>query len=253
MRRRPSRSLTSGGRGGSASHQATRRAASPDARPPRSARRASARRRGSRARSRRSGRAARRRCPAAGRRRAPGRGARAPPRPATRPRGRGARCRARRGRALRTRARCGEPRDDGLAATGADADRDLVLDAGSVEQVSVQLAVGQAAGLDRLGEAQGRAAAGGMREQERVIRRVAHDRPERAGRLGLGRDRLVADRARRELDAVPRQHVCGDEPGKRLERATAQFGLRPGLRRAPERVLVRRPRLCRPARAWRRL
>ena len=104
-----------------------------------------------------------------------------------------------------------EPGDDHLATLRADADRDAVLDAGSVQQVAVQLAAGQAAGLDGLGEAQRRTPTGGMREQERVTRRVAHDRLERAGRLGLGRDRLVTDRARRELDAVPREHIRGDE------------------------------------------
>jgi hypothetical protein len=122
-----------------------------------------------------------------------------------------------------------EPRDHRLAATGAHADRDPVLDAGSVEQVAVQLAVGQAAGLDGLGEAQRRTPASGMRGQQRVTRRLAHDCAERAGRLGTGRDRLVANGARGELDAVPTQHVRGDELGERPERATTQFGLRPGL------------------------
>ena len=84
-----------------------------------------------------------------------------------------------------------------------------------------------------------------------MTRRVAHDRRERAGRLGLGGDRLVADRARGELDAVPCQHVGGDE----LARVPAAPGgaTRPpsGPRRAPGRTRARRPRLCRRARAWR--
>jgi hypothetical protein len=50
-----------------------------------------------------------------------------------------------------------------------------------------------------------------MRRQQRMTSRVAHDRRERSGRLGLGRDRLVADRARRQLDPVPRHHICRDQ------------------------------------------
>ena len=103
----------------------------------------------------------------------------------------------------------------------------------SVQQVAVQLAAGQAAGLDGLGEAQRRTPAGGMRGQQRVTRRVAHDCPKRAGRLGPGRDRHVADGARGELDPVPGQHVGGNELGERPERATTQFGLRPGLDERP--------------------
>ena len=53
-----------------------------------------------------------------------------------------------------------EAGDDHLTTLRADADRDAVLDAGSVEQVAVQLAVGQAARLDGLGEAQRRHAGG---------------------------------------------------------------------------------------------
>jgi hypothetical protein len=98
-----------------------------------------------------------------------------------------------------------------------------------VEQVAVQLAVGQAAGLDGLGEAQRRTPAGGVRRQQRVTRRGVHDRPKRTGRLRLGGDRLVADRARGELDAVPRQHVGGDEPGEPRERPAAQLGHRLGF------------------------
>ena len=68
-----------------------------------------------------------------------------------------------------------EPGDDHLTTPRADADRDPVLDAGSVEQVAVQLAAGQAAGLDGLGEAQRRTPTRGMREQERMTTRVAHE------------------------------------------------------------------------------
>jgi hypothetical protein len=50
-----------------------------------------------------------------------------------------------------------------------------------------------------------------MRRQQRMTSRVAHDRRERSGRLRLGRDRLVADRARRQLDPVPRHHICRDQ------------------------------------------
>jgi hypothetical protein len=59
-----------------------------------------------------------------------------------------------------------------------------VLDAGSVEQVAVQLAAGQAVGLDGLGEAQRPTPPDGVRGQQRVTRRVAHDGLKRAGRLG---------------------------------------------------------------------
>ena len=104
-----------------------------------------------------------------------------------------------------------EAGDDHVTTPRADANRDAVLDAGSVEEVAVQVGMGQAAGLDRLGEAQRRTPTGGMREQERMTHRVAHDCLEGSGRLGLGGDRLVADGAGGELDAVPRQHVCGDE------------------------------------------
>ena len=126
-----------------------------------------------------------------------------------------------------------EAGDDHLTTPRADADRDAVLDAGSVEQVAVQLAVGQAAGLDGLGETQRRTPTGGMREQERMTHRVAHDCLEGAGRLGLGGDRLVADSAGGELDAVPRQHVCGDELGESLQRPAAQLGRRPGFAKHP--------------------
>ena len=98
-----------------------------------------------------------------------------------------------------------------------------------MEQVAVQLAVGQPAGLDGLGEAQRRTPTDRMRKQERMTHRVAHNRLEGAGRLGLGRDRLVTDGAGGELDAVPRQHICGDELGEFLQRPASQLGHRSGV------------------------
>ena len=150
------------------------------------------------------------------------------------PRGRGARDRGRRGRARRTRRSVRpSPATTHLTTLGANADRDAVLDAGRVEQVAVQLAVGQAAGLDGLGEAQRRTPSGGMRGQQRMTRRVAHDRRERTGRLGLGRDRLVSHGAGRELDAIPHQHVCGHELREPRQRPAAQLGHRTGLGERP--------------------
>ena len=87
----------------------------------------------------------------------------------------------------------------------------------------------QVAGLDGLGETQRRTPAGGMRGQQRVIRRVAHQCRECAGRLGLGRDHVVADRTRGELDAVPRQHVRGDELGESRQRPPAHIRHRAGF------------------------
>ena len=43
----------------------------------------------------------------------------------------------------------------------------------------------------------------------------------------------MADSARGELDAVPRQHVCGDEFDESLKRPAAQLGLRPGFAKHP--------------------
>ena len=145
--------------------------------------------------------------------------------------------------------RTAEAGDDHLTTPPMDADRDAVLDAGSVEQVAVQLAVGQAAGLDGLGETQRRTPTGGMREQERMTPRVAHDCLEGAGRLGLGGDRLVADSAGGELDAVPRQHVCGDEFGESLQRPAHAARPPSGLRQAPGQTRAQHPRLGRRARA----
>jgi hypothetical protein len=61
-----------------------------------------------------------------------------------------------------------------------------------------------------------------------VIGRAPDDGLERAGTLGLGRHRLVANLARRQLDPVPDDHVRGDQLGERVERTTAELRLRPG-------------------------
>jgi hypothetical protein len=121
-----------------------------------------------------------------------------------------------------------EAGDDRLTTLRADADRDALLEAGGAEQVAKQLAVRRAAGLDGIGEAQRRTPAGGMLRQQRVTRRVANDRGERSGRLGLGGDRLVADRTRGQLNAVPRHDVCGDQLRKSHQRPSAHLGGRPG-------------------------
>jgi hypothetical protein len=57
--------------------------------------------------------------------------------------------------------------------------------------------------------------------------------PAMTGRLGPGRDRLVADATRGELDPVPGQYVGRDELGERPQSATTQVGLRPGLDERP--------------------
>jgi hypothetical protein len=121
-----------------------------------------------------------------------------------------------------------EPGDDRLAATGAHADRDLVLHAGGVQQVAVELAARERAGLNDLRQPQGRAPAGRVRREQRVVARVPHHRREGAGRLRPDRRRLVIDGARGELDSIPGQDVRGNELGERLQRATLQLGLRPG-------------------------
>ena len=76
-----------------------------------------------------------------------------------------------------------EPGDDRLAAAGAHADRDLVLHAGGVQQVAVELAAGERAALNDLRQPQGRAPARRVRREQRVVARVPHDRVEGAGRL----------------------------------------------------------------------
>jgi hypothetical protein len=84
-------------------------------------------------------------------------------------------------------------------------------------------AVGQAAGLDSFGEAQCQTPVCGMREQQRMTRRVAHDCRKRAGRLGLGGNNLVIDRARSELDAIPPQPIGGHQLDEPRHRQLAQL------------------------------
>ena len=97
-----------------------------------------------------------------------------------------------------------------------------------MEQIAVQLAVGQAAGLNGLGQAQRRTPSGGMRRQQRMTRHVADDRRERTGRLGVGRDHLVPHDAGGELDAIPHQHVSGHELREPRQRPAAQLAHRTG-------------------------
>src|SRR4029079_8509035 len=108
--------------------------------------------------------------------------------------------------------------DDHLAATGAHADRDLVLHPRSVQQVAVELAAIEDAGLPDLPQPQGRAPTVGVRGEQRMVARVPHDRLEGARRLCPQRDSLVIDTARGELDAIPGQYVRGNTLGERPER-----------------------------------
>jgi hypothetical protein len=129
--------------------------------------------------------------------------------------------------------RSAERGDDHFAATGAHANRDLVLHTRRVQQVAVKLAAREESRLDQLGEPHGSAPAGGVGGQERMASRAPHDRLEGAGALRLDRDRVVADGAGGELDTVPGQNVCRDELGERFERATARLDLRPGSNGPP--------------------
>ena len=61
-----------------------------------------------------------------------------------------------------------------------------------------------------------------------MVARVPDDRLERARGLRPDRARLVIDRARGQLDAIPRQYVRRNELGERLERMMPQLSLRPG-------------------------
>jgi len=72
-----------------------------------------------------------------------------------------------------------------------------------------------------------------VRRQQWVTRRVAYDRRERSGRLGLGRDGFVADRARGQLHAIPCHHIGRDELRKSHQRPPAQPGRRPGIHKRP--------------------
>jgi hypothetical protein len=80
-----------------------------------------------------------------------------------------------------------------------------------VKQITVQLAVGQNAGLNGIGQAQRRTPTGGMRRQQRMTRHVAHDRRKRTGRLDIRGKRLVPHDPGGELDPIPHQHICGHE------------------------------------------
>ena len=76
------------------------------------------------------------------------------------------------------------------------------------------------AGLHDLRQPQVRAPTGRVRREQRMVARAPHDRLEGARRLRPQRDRLVIDGARGELDAIPGQHVRGNELGERLKRTT---------------------------------
>jgi hypothetical protein len=80
--------------------------------------------------------------------------------------------------------------------------------------------------FDGLRQAQRLTPAGGMRGQQRMTFRAAHDCRERAGRLGLGGHYLVVDRARAGLHAVPGQYVCGHELGESRQCPAAHVGHR---------------------------
>lgn len=139
--------------------------------------------------------------------------------------------------------RSAERGDDHLAATGAHANRDLVLHTRRVQQVAVKLAAREESGLDQLGEPHGSAPAGG---QERMASRAPDDRlegspcaPPRPGpRRGGGR----------------RWRARHSPRSKRLSgRARRALGARDGATRPPsglQRSSGRRQRRCQRARAW---
>ena len=62
-----------------------------------------------------------------------------------------------------------------------------------------------------------------------MVSRPLDDRVKGPGGLRLGRDRLVANGARGQLDHVPGQDVRGNELGERRERAPAELALSPGF------------------------
>ena len=217
VRRRPSRSLTSGGRGGSASHSATGRGSQPgcSAAPKCSASHRSA-----------SGLE----CsisplPSSSTTAVPGGGSSASAR-TRRPRASaarnassrpGGRDRARRGRARRTRARSARARRRPPHRAPCARRSRSRTPRRTVEQVAVQLAAGKDGGAPRPPTSAGPGADARLREQA-DDHRVAHDRLEGAGRLHPEGDRRVVDGARGELDAIPGQHVRGNEFGERLQR-----------------------------------
>ena len=204
VRRRPARSLTSGGAVAARATPRPAGAAIQDAQRRRNARPATARRPDSRARSRHHGRAARPPSLAADV------GQRTDQAPA-RLRGPQRTLELRAGDVEHVAVALGEPPlrppepgDDRLAATAADADRDLVLHPRRVQQVAVELAAGERAGLHDLRQPQGRAPAGRVRCKQGMVARVPDDRLECASGLRPDRARLVTDLPRGQLDAVPR-------------------------------------------------
>jgi hypothetical protein len=102
-----------------------------------------------------------------------------------------------------------------------------------VEQIAVQLAVGQAAGLNCLGQAQRRTHSGGMRGQQRMTRRVPTIAANAAGGLGLGRDRLMSHDAGSELDAIPNHLIRWHKLREARQRPASQLGHRTGSDERP--------------------
>ena len=133
--------------------------------------------------------------------------------------------------------------DDRVSALGAHADRDLVLDAGGVEEVAVQLAARQGSGVGELGQPHGGASAGRVRGQDRMVSGRLDDRVEGAVELRLSRERVVVDGARGGLDPVPREEVRGDELGERMDDASPQVGLCRSVDH-PSGELVRGAHVC---------
>ena len=84
-----------------------------------------------------------------------------------------------------------------------------------------------------------RGGTGGMREQERMTP-ASPTIVSKAPGGSASEDRLAANSAGGKLDAVPRQHVCGDEFDESLQRPAAQLGLRasPSTRADPDSTHV---------------
>jgi hypothetical protein len=72
-----------------------------------------------------------------------------------------------------------------------------------VQQVAVKLAAGERAGLHDLPQLHGGAPAGRVRREQRMVARVHDCRLKGAGRFRPDCGRLVINRARGELDAIP--------------------------------------------------
>jgi hypothetical protein len=229
VRRRPSRSATSGSRGGSASESATGPRSQPgcSAAPKCSASQRSAS--ADESSSRRSRRAAPRRCPGADQRLALGRGARAslarsaPSRPGHTT-SRTSRSRSENSRSVRP----------SPATTASLSPVRTPIAMPYSKEARRQRAGCETAGEARcIGEAHRRTPPGGMRRQQWVTRRVADDRRERSGRLGLGGDVLVTDRARGQLGPIPGHHVRRDQPRESHQRPPPHLGRRPGTHERP--------------------